>query len=528
MKVLIIDDDIALLEAMKKAIDWQTLGVDAVQTAAGPGLAKKALLQGTVDLVICDIEMPVESGIGLLAWVREQGIDCEFLFLTCHERFDFASEALKLGAVSYVLKPFDPGRMTQELLRVLSRIEEKKVRNEYEKMGALYLSNRSTVENAFWQEVLYSQKMYTEEEILELAEKHGIRLDAMKGTMILITIDNTEIQEGDVSASRMGILEYKMRKACISELLSEKEEPQSMTWHSAETIFVMMFTFINADIESRCHRAMQSCRKEASCEVRIWISKDVPLREAARTGMHMMETNRKQITPAGSIRIWSPDLLEERNEKAFSLPEMLEVFSGGNKTKILKTILDAVSGTEAGIRTHDQLRSIQQNIVQGAYVYLYQNGVQPDLLFVDELYERLSYGAVSSMTGMMRWLNVFVDRVLQGVDQARQHESAVDRAKKYILSHCREKITRKEVAEHVYLTPEYLGRIFKRDEGISINAYIMECRINEAKELLESDSLSIGEIADRMGFDNPSYFVTVFRKEAGMSPSEWRKKSKQI
>lgn len=57
-----------------------------------------------------------------------------------------------------------------------------------------------------------------------------------------------------------------------------------------------------------------------------------------------------------------------------------------------------------------------------------------------------------------------------------------------------------------------------------MNEYIEYVRIEKAKELLENEDMKLNEIAKRVGYNNPNYFTTVFRKATGMYPSEYRKK----
>ena len=67
--------------------------------------AKQILLTQRVDIMLCDIEMPVENGLALFRWVQEQGLDTECIFLTAHADFYYAKEAVRLGGFDYILQP---------------------------------------------------------------------------------------------------------------------------------------------------------------------------------------------------------------------------------------------------------------------------------------------------------------------------------------------------------------------------------------------------------------------------------------
>ncbi|MGO4373698.1 helix-turn-helix transcriptional regulator, partial [Paenibacillus sp. MCAF20] len=75
-----------------------------------------------------------------------------------------------------------------------------------------------------------------------------------------------------------------------------------------------------------------------------------------------------------------------------------------------------------------------------------------------------------------------------------------------------------------YMNPAYLGQLFKRSYGLYFNDYLQKLRIAEAKKLLRIKDMRIYEVAERVGFNNPDYFVTQFDKLERMTPSEYRNK----
>ena len=76
----------------------------------------------------------------------------------------------------------------------------------------------------------------------------------------------------------------------------------------------------------------------------------------------------------------------------------------------------------------------------------------------------------------------------------------------------------------VYITPQYLSRLFRRFLGCSVYEYITTYRINKAKEfLLVHQHMEVQEIAARTGFPDSSHFIAMFRKMTGVTPLEFRK-----
>ncbi len=98
----------------------------------------------------------------------------------------------------------------------------------------------------------------------------------------------------------------------------------------------------------------------------------------------------------------------------------------------------------------------------------------------------------------------------------------ISKVKRYITVHYRENIDRDIVASIAFVTPNYLSKRFRSEVGMNMREYINQLRIREAKRLLLSTDFSISKIASDIGFDNISYFSTVFRKQCGVSPADWR------
>ena len=115
-----------------------------------------------------------------------------------------------------------------------------------------------------------------------------------------------------------------------------------------------------------------------------------------------------------------------------------------------------------------------------------------------------------------------VQRTLEYVKEIQKSDNVIQIAKCYIAKHYTEDIGRSQVAAAVYLTPEYLAKIFKKAEGINIKDYIYQLRIQEAKRLL-AGNVRVSEVAQLVGFDNFAYFSTVFKKVTGLSPNEYKK-----
>lgn len=99
----------------------------------------------------------------------------------------------------------------------------------------------------------------------------------------------------------------------------------------------------------------------------------------------------------------------------------------------------------------------------------------------------------------------------------------IAQVKHYIEEHYFEKITLDKLADKYYINKFYLTRLFRNRYATTINEYLSEVRINEAKRLLRFTDLSIEEIGEKIGIADSNYLSRLFSKIEGVSPSEYRK-----
>ena len=126
MNLLIVDDEIVTTQVLEEQLDRALLSIDQIYVAYNTSMARDILQKNKVELILCDIEMPKENGIHFLEWVREQKIQTEVIFLTSHEKFEYAYGAVQNGAANYLLKPIDMNKINQALLRVTEKSLETK------------------------------------------------------------------------------------------------------------------------------------------------------------------------------------------------------------------------------------------------------------------------------------------------------------------------------------------------------------------------------------------------------------------
>ncbi|HEY5586848.1 MAG TPA: helix-turn-helix domain-containing protein [Ruminiclostridium sp.] len=105
-----------------------------------------------------------------------------------------------------------------------------------------------------------------------------------------------------------------------------------------------------------------------------------------------------------------------------------------------------------------------------------------------------------------------------------QKNSIVYELQIYIQQNLNQRLTRDELAEHVHLNESYLSRLFRKETGMSLSEYILQERMKKAGELMSETDKPIYGIANQLCYDNFSYFSKMFKKVYNITPQEYRKK----
>lgn len=92
----------------------------------------------------------------------------------------------------------------------------------------------------------------------------------------------------------------------------------------------------------------------------------------------------------------------------------------------------------------------------------------------------------------------------------------------YIYEHLHEELTLNVLSEHVGLNPSYLSKLFSKETGMSVKAFVIREKVRTAENLLKNSDFSCLDISLALGFSSQSAFISTFRKQVGMTPKKYR------
>ena len=146
--------------------------------------------------------------------------------------------------------------------------------------------------------------------------------------------------------------------------------------------------------------------------------------------------------------------------------------------------------------------------------------------------ERADYLSVVMNTSSVRELrNWFIEKFRECNanmhTKKNEHEnSLVQRAKEYINGNYKKDLSLDELSKELDISPYYFSKLFKEETGSNFVEYLTGLRMDRAKELLKDESLSMKEICAAIGYSDPNYFSRIFKKNIGLTPTEYREREK--
>lgn len=525
LTLLIVDDDLPTVDMISEQIDWKRLGISTVLRAYNGQAAINLIDQHRPEIILCDIGMPVASGFDVLTWINERQIPTCFIFLTCHDSFEFAREAIHLHAYNYLTKPF----ALSELISVLSRVIAE------QPWTVRTAPPPKTIPNLF-QGIYHGEFPPEKDRLRALFQNYHSSIELEHTYHIIFSsVDLDKLSKIPVLDDTYDRVKYGIRHMLRKEIIERSDGMYSFSYLDGSDYVNVLFAdssiFTREKLYENCQKALDLFRFVYGSEqtflicdpLHIWEIYDH--REALERQFAVMKMR--------NLRLAYSDELDQNETSAIlirldekMLYALMRAWDINALLSYLDQYLDQVLMANPATCL-DAMRSLHQTLLRLCYDQLREYRLEPSLLLSEAEAAEIERNAEMSKQNMLDFATYLLSRLHEIVADQSDNKSVVDNAIAFIEENYTMDISRAEIARAACVTPNYLSKLFREKTDLSIREYINRCRFSEVtRRLLETDE-SVGVIAVECGFNNISYFSTLFRKYYGGSPLVCRKRHRK-
>ena len=519
MKVFLVDDEIAIRENLRNSFPWEENGFQLLGEAPDGEMALPMIRDLNPDILLTDIRMPFMDGMELCAEVKRMMPWVGVVILSGYDDFSYAQKAIPLGVREYLLKPITAQELLSALKRVAGQIAEE--RRARESMASL---RRDVVSgNQFLREKLLAS-LFTEEgdrfedeQLMRQMRAMGVNLAA--GCYVVI----------DVAFSLKG--EARARARAALSALAEATGGSVFTCGMAHGARALVLGDNEQDAEERAYSFASSAAhlpQLVNCDdLRLSIGETVrdyyDIRRSMQSARHVRHTAAGQ---GEGRRIIGVGELNDRTTLLNSLElsplyERLQYAPAEELDAVLAEYADLLgSGAEGRDLAMGYLRIAA--VIAARHIVSDAGADPQDVLDEALIAEALRAEGLDTVKALLLAAIRCRDDSGRGLGQ-----TPVGRARAFLSRRYSDpNLMLQDVAGEVGMSQSHFSTVFAQETGITFTQYLTALRIGKAKELLSATRMRSSEIAFAVGYNDAHYFSYLFKKQTGVTPSEYRKSNK--
>lgn len=507
-KVMLVDDEILALEYLKNMIDWEEQGFEITWEALNGRKAFELYQEVKVDIVISDIKMPVMDGIELTKDLKLMDSSVKIILISAYKDFDYAKSGIQYGVSNYLLKH----ELTKEtLIKELNKVKES-IQSE--------------------KQLLQSHKKYLIKNIIYSTTEQGFEDNTLPpafGTrviMILLSTNTTVLGQGMEDDA---LLKSSQRLNGLIESIREVKY-EDLTYLSdlqiSENHYIVLFGIEEMHSEFRVLKTVNkgiriifSIAEEMDfISLRLCASKEIHSCEIAKTFRKLA----KAIHYSAFMDFGKGYFLDEPR---------IPIDTDNEPKLVLKGRIDSIIGQSPNdIKEH--IRQLFDEVSQVSWrlknYKLLLSTLNQCITKFDEHILHQFFSSEVKIKSFDDIVNSYVDIFMKiggknSLSNWNDYTSIIKEVIEYINHNYEERLTLDYLGELFELNGVYLGQLFKKEVGITFLKYLTNYRMEIAEYYLANTRLSIGEIADKIGYNSSQYFSQIFTKHIGLTPQEYKK-----
>lgn len=522
-KIMIVDDEAEVREAIARKIDWNALGFEIVADAENGRDALEKVESLDLDVVLTDIKMPFMDGLQFGAELARRKPAVKLIIFSGFDTFEYAQEAIKLNVVEYVLKPVN----AEELSKILARVKETldseiAQRRNIAQLTDSYQKSLPLMREKFLNELLRGPMDPADVE--KQMERFGVSV--RDGRYKAVAVCEVDIKSGEKPALSPELLPVSLRQMVDDQLRGQCHREIFLSMND-----LIVVTAWDADpverLMSLLGEVCAECRRVLGVTVTIGLGrpkeKTEGLYESYAEAREAAEY--KATTGAGKvIYIQDMERLERTSVEAdvHREQQLLSAIKFGSREQIEGLVDLLLYETSNSLSTQARVVGILGILLP--IIQRYGLG-EADMLGKQDAW--LPMLAEHTPKERLRdWLLSVCQRMSGCLDQRRisTAKRLVEEAERYIRESYHEKdLSVDRLCDHLHISQSYFSTIFKQETGHSYVQYLTDVRMEHAVELLRTTDDKTYLVAEKVGYDEPNYFSYVFKKRFGVSPSQFRK-----
>ena len=511
-KVILVDDEELILERLKCCISWEKYGFSLAGTFSQAQEALDFLEKSKADLFITDVKMPGMSGLDLIREVRSRDKNIKAIIISGYSEFEYARQALQYGASAYILKPTDDAMVCGALAKIKEELDQHYA-------AEFWPENQKVLLESIFREIVFNRNY----------ENAGFLKDYLQGNfqyLYAVRTERLKLFAVDTPDSLETVRPDHYFGSC--RYISIRHENLNITLLSLQA------RAGREDVAGYFSRIKQSCEEHQESHLAgIW---EGPLPQ----GVNLQAVFQKMLrqfnytfySSAGWItipdQVWLNPADADLNQ-IMDLPGLARrIILEADEQKTNQAVQDLVGILRNHYVPDPVIRDIPRRLchellaciferdgkslpAQIKSMELYSDG--SDLFTFDGLYHRL----VSMIT---RIKSEYYSRL-------GNYESILaNLARRYIQDNFSQDIMLEDIARHLSVSISSLCHIFKRISGTSLIQYLIDYRLEKASADIQKTDSPVYVIAEKMGYKDTRYFIKLFKKRYGISPTEMRRYAK--
>lgn len=517
-KVLIVEDEVFVRLGIRMSVEWEKLDMQVIADVSNGQQALEIYEREHPDIVLTDIRMPIMDGMELIRRIRENDLETRIVILSCLEEFQLVREAISIGVSDYILKL----TMTQEdmekiLLKVRTELEAMRGRRNPRENVSLEEKKRGLLD-------LFYYDVYDSTTVKKKINRLSLPFGEKNLLVAVLEVDDYEKLQNRFK-DEYGMLVSSAISNVLTELMEEYGKGFLIEERDVSYILIAEHAQMSqkAEAEHAFFQFLAKIQKTLNMyfqtSVSIGISQMFDGYENLRTmyGQCRFCLSRKFYHSPGELLLYSEEKRKDTETAVRAAMRRLYVENG--KEERLKALAETGMEMFHNVPEPDSMIRFFKNLV-GEEVNHVVMDKQKRFGLTGEYVQRME--RVETLGQLLDTFHELRYELYENPD-AQKMNKTVASIMQYISAHYGQNMPLEQIAGAVELSPNYICSLFKKETGVNLYQYIMEFRINRAKELLLSTNLKSYEIAEKTGFTDESYFSRSFKKVTGQSPVEFRR-----